>query len=148
MQKLVVNAGVEGKESCFLITEAQMKKEFIMEDVNSLLNTGDIPNLFSTEEFVPLIDKLRTWAKKEGFVELVENGTNLQYYEYFVKSAKRKLHIIVGMSPIGDALRNNIRMFPSLVNCSTINCFHEWPEEALEAVAKKILADSNLESGL
>ena len=48
-----------------------------MEDVNSLLNTGDIPNLFSTEDFVPLIDKLRTWAKKEGFVELVENGTNL-----------------------------------------------------------------------
>jgi dynein heavy chain len=119
-----------------------------MEDVNSLLNTGDIPNLFSTEEFVPLIDKLRTWAKKEGFVELVENGTNLQYYEYFVKSAKKKLHIMVGMSPIGDSLRNNIRMFPSIVNCCTINCFHEWPEEALEAVAKKLLIDSTLDNAI
>ena len=65
-----------------------------------------------------------------------------------MKSAKRKLHIIVGMSPIGDTLRNNIRMFPSIVNCCTINCFHEWPEEALEAVAKKLLFDCNLDIGI
>jgi dynein heavy chain len=43
------------------------------------------------------------------------------------------------MSPVGETIRNRIRLFPSLVNCTTVDCFHAWPEEALEAVAKKFL---------
>ena len=54
-----------------------MTKQFLLEDVNALLNTGDVPNLFSTEEFMPLIDKLRTRAKKEGLNDLNENGTTI-----------------------------------------------------------------------
>ena len=43
------------------------------------------------------------------------------------------------MSPIGNAIRERIRNFPSLVNCCTIDWFTAWPEEALEAVASKFL---------
>ena len=48
------------------------------------------------------------------------------------------------MSPIGKTLRNSIRMFPSLVNCCTINWFTEWPEEALSAVANEFLREIEL----
>ncbi|MEQ2218273.1 hypothetical protein XENOCAPTIV_000822 [Xenoophorus captivus] len=41
------------------------------------------------------------------------------------------------MSPIGDAFRNRLRMFPSLINCCTIDWFHGWPSDALEMVAHK-----------
>ena len=41
------------------------------------------------------------------------------------------------MSPVGDAFRNRCRMFPSIVNCSTIDWFTEWPREALLSVAKR-----------
>ena len=47
-----------------------------MEDVNALLNTGDVPSLFGQEDFVPLIDRLRTRAKKEGNMGLWESGTS------------------------------------------------------------------------
>lgn len=50
------------------------------------------------------------------------------------------------MSPIGDAFRNRLRMFPSLINCCTIDWFHAWPEDALEMVAHKFLEDVELES--
>ena len=100
-----------------------MTKPFLLEDVNALLNAGDVPNLFAPEEFIPLIDKLRSRARKEGLQDLFESGTNLQFYDYFVESGKRKLHIILPMSPIGDAIRNRIRLFPSVVNCATIDCF-------------------------
>ena len=30
-------------------------------------------------------------------------------------------------------------MFPSLVNCCTIDWFFEWPEDALATVSKKFL---------
>lgn len=36
-------------------------------------------------------------------------------------------------------------MFPSLINCCTINWFTEWPEEALVAVGKGQLGDFLLE---
>lgn len=39
------------------------------------------------------------------------------------------------MSPIGEAFRRRCRMFPSLVNCCTIDWFESWPPEALYSVA-------------
>ena len=32
-------------------------------------------------------------------------------------------HLVLAMSPIGDAFRNRLRKFPSLVNCCTIDWF-------------------------
>jgi dynein heavy chain len=37
-------------------------------------------------------------------------------------------------------------MFPSLVNCCTIDWFYEWPMEALISVANTFLADIDLGS--
>jgi dynein heavy chain len=45
------------------------------------------------------------------------------------------------MSPVGSLFRERIRMFPSLVNCCTIDWFHAWPSEALHSVANTYLAD-------
>jgi dynein heavy chain len=36
-------------------------------------------------------------------------------------------------------------MFPSLINCCTIDWFTSWPEDALEMVAKKFLEEVDLE---
>lgn len=43
------------------------------------------------------------------------------------------------MSPVGDAFRRRCRMFPSLVNCTTIDWFSNWPTEALYSVALGLL---------
>lgn len=40
------------------------------------------------------------------------------------------------MSPVGDALRVRMRMFPSLVNCTTIDWVDPWPEDALLSVSR------------
>ena len=40
------------------------------------------------------------------------------------------------MSPVGSCFRQRCRMFPSLVNCCTIDWFTEWPEEALLSVSQ------------
>jgi dynein heavy chain len=49
-------------------------------------------------------------------------------------------------SPIGESLRNRIRNFPSLVNCTTIDWFSEWPADALNSVAKRFLATVEMET--
>ncbi len=67
-------------------------------------------------------------------------GTPEQLYAYFIERCKANLHIVLAFSPLGDGFRTRVRMFPSLVNCCTIDWFFEWPQDALVSVAKKFLA--------
>ena len=50
-------------------------------------------------------------------------ATPLAMYNYFIDRVKSNLHVVLAMSPIGDAFRNRLRMFPSLINCCTIDWF-------------------------
>lgn len=59
-------------------------------------------------------------------------------YGLFIERVKKNLHNVVAMSPIGDAFRVRLRMFPSLINCCTIDWFTAWPKEALERVAIRL----------
>lgn len=77
MQRLLVTSGVDNKETCFVLSDSHIRKPFILEDINNMLNTGEIPNLFPMEEFIPFIDKLRTKAKKEGRLALLDGGTTV-----------------------------------------------------------------------
>ena len=40
--------------------------------------------------------------------------------------------------------RNRIRQYPAFVNCTTIDWFSEWPNDALLEVAEKYLEDASL----
>ena len=67
-----------------------------------------------------------------GFV-LFPNVTNLlidfrdAIYNHLISRVRDNLHIVLCMSPVGEAFRTRCRMFPSLVNCCTIDWFSEWP---------------------
>lgn len=41
---------MKGHKTIFLITDTQIKTEAFLEDVDSLLNTGEVPNLFAVDE--------------------------------------------------------------------------------------------------
>jgi len=49
-------------------------------------------------------------------------------------------------SPVGDAFRVRARKFPGLINCTSLDWFHEWPREALIDVAARFLAEVELPS--
>ena len=49
-------------------------------------------------------------------------------------------------SPVGEAFRSRSRKFPALVNCTVIDWFHPWPEEALLSVANRFLEDIEFET--
>lgn len=45
-------------------------------------------------------------------------------------------------SPVGNKLRVRSRKFPAVVNCTAIDWFHEWPQEALESVSLRFLQET------
>jgi dynein heavy chain, axonemal len=42
----IYKTGVEGVGICFIITDTQIVFESMLEDVNNLLNSGEVPNIF------------------------------------------------------------------------------------------------------
>lgn len=82
-----------------------------------------------------IFESIRPEAKKAG-----RDGSTLEMYMYFVDQCRKNLHMVIAMSPFGDAFRTRLRMFPSLVNCCTIDWFSEWPAEALKSVATNFIA--------
>ncbi|KAI8438868.1 hypothetical protein MSG28_011209 [Choristoneura fumiferana] len=49
--------------------------------------------------------------------------------------------VVLCFSPVGATLRVRSRKFPALINCTSINWFHEWPQEALVSVAMRFLEE-------
>ena len=137
LKKFCRAAGAEGRPCVFLFSDSQIKDESYVEDINNILNSGEVPNLFPYDERAAVMEQCRVRAKKAG--QILESAEEL--WHYFIASCKANLHIILCFSPIGEAFRERLRQFPSLVNCCTIDWFREWPNDALEAVAFKILAD-------
>ncbi|KAL4617872.1 dynein heavy chain 3, axonemal [Arapaima gigas] len=145
LKKVMLKAGIQGKRTVFLFNDSQIKDEAFVEDINMLLNTGDVPNIFPADERADIIDKMQGVARMEG---KKIDATPLSMYSYFIDRVKANLHIVLAMSPIGDSFRNRLRMFPSLINCCTIDWFQAWPTDALEMVANKFLEDVDLEDGI
>ena len=55
-QNLLKSTGGSGKPTVFLITDAQIKEESFLEDIDALLNTGEVPNLFAPDEKAELLE--------------------------------------------------------------------------------------------
>ncbi|XP_065178852.1 dynein axonemal heavy chain 6-like [Sycon ciliatum] len=131
LKKLYDMAGVAGANTVFLFADTQIVVEEFLEDINNILNSGEVPNLFEADEYEKIISSVRPFAKEAGIGEQDRDGI----FNHFIGRVRNNLHVVLCMSPVGDAFRARCRMFPSLVNCCTIDWFTEWPKEALLSVA-------------
>jgi len=132
LQKVIRNAGLEGKEIVFIFNDAQIIKESMLEDICNILNNGEVPNIFPMEEKAKIIED----------VGAVFQGTPNEKYQYFVQQCKKNLHIVLTFSPVGESFRRRLRTFPALVNCTTIDWFLPWPEDALRNTASNFFVTS------
>jgi dynein heavy chain len=65
----------------------------------------------------------------------------MNMFQCYLNRVKANIHMIIAMSPLGEVFRSRLRMFPSLVNCSTIDWFTNWPSEALINVGRGSVSD-------
>ena len=66
LQKLYHVAGVEGKPVVFLLTDTQISKESFLEDVNNLLNSGEVPGMYAPEDKERILAGIRDWLLTQG----------------------------------------------------------------------------------
>jgi dynein heavy chain len=92
-----------------------------------------VPNLWKTEDTETIANGMRPIMQQLGLPV-----TKMSLQTQFIRRVRSNLHLVICMSPIGDAFRTRLRMFPSLVNCCTIDWFSEWPDEALKRYAQNV----------
>ncbi|XP_023930267.1 dynein heavy chain 6, axonemal [Lingula anatina] len=137
-------AGVQGHNTVFLLTDSDIVKESFLEDINCILNSGEVPDLFDNEELDGIVMELKAAATEADVPD-----TRVAVYQFFIQRVRRNLHIVLTMSPAGNKFRHRCRMNPSLINCCTIDWYDEWNEEAMLSVASVYFSNSDFvaESG-
>jgi dynein heavy chain len=142
IKEMMFDAALRGVKIAFAITDSMIIDESFLEDLNNMLNTGEIPNLMLPEDKEAILgEEMRKIVTDR---KLIDTAETLQ--AVFVDRVREFFHICLCMSPVGDTLRLRVRQFPSLVNCCTIDWFSAWPREALLFVSTEFLADLELPS--
>ena len=126
--------GTDNKRLVFTFGASDVKQEFFIEDLNNILNVGEVPGLYTAEELEEIKFEMQKQVKKG-------QGDPM---DVFALRCRKNLHLLLFMSPAGSQLRQYVRQYPSLVNCTTIDWFFSWPEEALHTVSNSFLASSSL----
>jgi len=93
LKALLRVAGVDGKKVVFLLSDNEVVHEAFLEDINSLLNTGMVPNLHVADEKAAIIADLDHAARTKGL------HSDSDVWDFFVSRCRQHLHIVLCMSP-------------------------------------------------
>lgn len=146
-------AGFKGRNTlrtAFLFSDNDVVQESFLEDIQNMLNGGVVPGLYTQDE----LGKLREEGLRRAFKRTkppLESPEIIN--EFFFNNIKDNLHLSICMSPIGETFRNYCRMYPALINNTTIDWFMRWPDDALFEVAERFigkmeLGSAEIEAGL
>ncbi|XP_034948410.1 dynein beta chain, ciliary-like [Chelonus insularis] len=133
---LYLKAGLKNIGITFLMSDSQVAQEKFLVVVNDMLASGDIIELFPDDEVDNIINSVRNEVKLVGMMDTKENC-----WKFFIDRVRKHLKCVLCFSPVGATLRKRARQFPALVNCTSINWFQDWPQDALESVSARFIAE-------
>ncbi|XP_038934021.1 dynein axonemal heavy chain 11 isoform X4 [Rattus norvegicus] len=136
LANLYVRTGAKNMPTVFLLTDAHVLDESFLVLINDLLASGDIPGLFSDEDTDKIISGIRNEVRGLGITDSRENC-----WAFFLARVRLQLKMVFCFSPVGHTLRVRARKFPALVNCTAIDWFHAWPQEALVSVSRRFIEE-------
>ncbi|KAG1714033.1 Dynein heavy chain 3, axonemal [Nymphon striatum] len=138
LNTVMMTTGMENKMVTFLLQDNQMNQSFY-EDLNTLLNTADITQLFTIEEKNEVVENMRQTMGEE---KTEEDISEIVLYDMFLQRVKQNLHIVLVMkffdrkNASSTLTRKKLSSYPSLVSCSQIIWFPDWPKTAFDAVTE------------
>ncbi len=134
IKNLFIKTGMNNEKYVLLIKDEEINNEEFYGPINEFLTFGYIRNVFDNEEKKIIIDSF-----KKKFIFSSTNESFDFYWQCFINEIKSSFKIILCFSEI--RLKAIAKKFPSIVNRTKINWFHDWPETALITVASDFIAD-------
>ncbi|XP_078256078.1 dynein axonemal heavy chain 6-like [Rhinoraja longicauda] len=143
LKRIFKQTGVFGIRTVFQLTDSNYLQDAFLEDLNCMVNSGQVPGLFDNEEMNNIFMELKNQEKE---INIPDNREALN--SFFLQRVQEKLHIALALSAVGSMFRLRCRMNPSLVNCCTIDWYDRWPKEAQLKVANVYFTQMEFEEEL
>uniref|UniRef100_A0A8D1UZT8 AAA+ ATPase domain-containing protein n=1 Tax=Sus scrofa TaxID=9823 RepID=A0A8D1UZT8_PIG len=142
-KKVFIQTGLEGSPTALIVTNLNLDQGLFLEDLNSVLSLGKIPDLFESKELDSIALRIKSFAEQSGYID-----NRQALLSFFQKRLRKNLHILMTMSPTRPNFHQNCRLYPSLISACTIDWYEKWPESALLTVANSFLREKNLKEKL
>ncbi|CAM2111263.1 unnamed protein product [Caretta caretta] len=139
LKRVYRQTGLEGQNTVLLITDSDIVQDSFLEHLSCILNSGEELDLFDKEELEGIVVKLTAVAEKANY-----SNSREAILSFFMQRVRSKLHIVLATSPAELNFRHLCRTYPAIVNCSTVDWYDNWPEEALLHVAKSYFSHEDI----
>ncbi|CAN0190424.1 unnamed protein product, partial [Hapterophycus canaliculatus] len=94
LKTVLKGAGTGSVPMAFLFSDTQIINESFVEDINNMLNSGEVPNIFPNDERVAICEAVRPFAKKI-YGKAAMEMSQPQLYAYFLTRVRANLHIVL-----------------------------------------------------
>ncbi|XP_034942678.1 dynein heavy chain 7, axonemal-like, partial [Chelonus insularis] len=125
-------------QDCTYFIPGRYIQDTYFDDINSLLTTGEILDLFRADEKREIIEISRLLAQKgDRNLELKTS----QIMDYFFNQCKLKLHFILYFNVYDNNKRtlNKLKLWKNLIKYCFIDCYINWPPEAFTELGNYLL---------
>ena len=93
----------------------QLKNELFLEDINNILNLGEVPNIFTPEEKAEVVENMRT-LESQLDKSLHTEGGSQELFDLFIRMVREKLHLVLVMSTFSPNFNSCLKNFPCILN--------------------------------
>jgi len=131
--------GRDKLKTVFLLEETDIVKEEFLEDIQNVLASGLVPNLYSADDMARVRDECKMAYKMAGNTEEIPEKMN----EFFYRRVQDNLHLVYIVSSTLESFSVACRSFPALINNAAFIFYNPWPNEGLYEVAYRFMSDVN-----
>ena len=117
------STGIDGEQAILLIEGHQLVEPEFLELINSLLCSGDVPGLYTSEELDPLLVPLRDQASQDGFRGPI--------YTYFAQRVLCNLHVVLILDCSSADFILNCEANPALYKCCSFQWLDGWSKSSM-----------------
>lgn len=132
MKVFLPRAGVHGTPLCLLLEDHQLRDDAIIECVNSLLASGEIPGLFEPQELEPLLGPLKEEMGATGF-------KHRTLFDFFIARVQSFLHVALIMNPSSPGFVMRCESNPALYTRCSMLWQAGWSKGAMEQLPPEVV---------
>lgn len=88
----LMKTGLENTPVVFLFTDTQVKSESFLEDLNNILNSGDVPNIYAFDDLEKIHHDMKPIVQDAGL-----QPTKSNLFSAFTKRIRTNIHIVICM---------------------------------------------------
>ncbi|VDK75265.1 unnamed protein product, partial [Onchocerca ochengi] len=138
LKMVIQDVAINGKHVVYIVEDYQLLHDTFLQSINSLLSSGDLPGIFSVQEFDSFLVSLREQASQDAF-----QG---DLYSYFVMKVKANLHIILILNTDDANFSVKCSSNPSLYKECSIIWNETWNKDALSQLSELILSQHHVKA--